>query len=571
MSNSVAIAPNQINPSLALDVTPPATTNPLGLAQSAAGTISALTQAKQFQSEFAAKQRAGQIIAASPDYDTAASALQRDPLVSAFAPEAVGQMRAAANSELTYQGEGQRQGLEGVGVLGKQLPAGILDRGAIPALVSTAIANAKSPAAKASLGTFLDAFHTSMTEGLPSDPAATQAEQSKRLVAFGSAFGATPDQFAAVMPRPGTVATNTGTQVGTFAPAALGNAFAPAGGSPTSFVPAGLGPQVAGAGQAVVGGGNTLGGGGGAAASNGGAAPNPLGVPAIQRPPGGQGGATGVSPPSAQAAPDGTPIIPPNYTPPAPPHIGAPGSGTGGSNVLSPQQSAIAATAAQQYADSTKPYNNAVSSLGTLSYMDNEISSLAKQGGWLTPGSGGEARENIAKAVNTVWNVFGGSGSPPIDPSGVADAEAIYKGTRTMGAQLLSNLTGQSHQAAQTIESLTAAVPGLDNTPLGAKLLINTYSAIAQRTVAERQFDNWYMQQPNQQGNLINAETEFNRLHPPEATANKVLGDLGMSANGFSDPSVVANYVRQGYLSRDQGAKILQQHFPSQFAPAGGQ
>lgn len=98
-----------IDPSISLGVTAPpqAANNPLQMVGQFANIQNALNQNRLFQQSFAARQRAGEIMATAPDTETGLNDLYRDPLVAPFAPQIINTVRegqqTAANIAKLHQ------------------------------------------------------------------------------------------------------------------------------------------------------------------------------------------------------------------------------------------------------------------------------------------------------------------------------------------------------------------------------------------------------------------------------------------------------------------------------------
>lgn len=582
------------------------------------GTLNAINQNRQFQQAFAAKQKAGAILAAAPDLETGMTNLYKDPQVAAFAPEITSNIRQGMLAQTQQQGEVQKQAESGMSGVLRGIVASAGDPKAMTANVTTAFGT-MSPQAQKIAQPYIANLVTSLTDGLDrnSDGSLTTAgtaQLKQRSAALATSVGISPTELQPAYGAPTTI--DSGGQVNPGMTSLSSGAITPSG-APIGKT---LAPAVTGSGQAVVGGGsgvnaipgapNALGVGG--AAGGGGALPQPTGnalgvTPAMQAvvdnanaPAGGKAATAGAAAPVAPALPPATSALVPQHagaatpTPQAlqlaqtqgipvagdgkplytsPADLQSPlkfTTGTGGIPIMSDADKTLASAAAADYtgpgADRFKAAQGAMANFQTL---NNDLDTLARGGGFLSPGSGGTVRAKIGTFLNTTAQMLGKE--LPIDPALGAAAESAMKETGRLGPQVLSQLTGQNHQAAQTIDEMTSTVPSINNTYMGGKLVLAGLQALAQRTIDERQFQAQWLQQPGNHGNLIGADVAFNAAHPAQDYAQGVLDKFGMNSNGFKTDTDVINAVHNGYLTPFQGGTIMHQQFPDKYsAPTNG-
>jgi hypothetical protein len=262
---------------------------------------------------------------------------------------------------------------------------------------------------------------------------------------------------------------------------------------------------------------------------------------------------------AAQLAGDGKPLIPPGFAPSSP-KLGS--SAISGAPVLSPTQQGIATELGKDYSGKElENFQGITQSMSSLRYMDAAYDNMAQGGGFNVPGTLATFRGDFSKAVNTLAQATGQP--PPFDPTKIASIEDFNKETKRMGAQITNSFFGGSRESASVINSMTASVPGIENTYLGGKLLIQGIQGTLQRGIDWRNFENQWQQQ--NQGNLTGALESFNQLHPAQDYANKVLNQFGMNEKGFQSPEAVKSAVTAGYLTRTEASGILKQQFPDQF------
>lgn len=491
--------------------------NPLGTLGTFANVQNALNQNRLFQQTFAARQRLGEIIATAPDAETGWTQAMQDPQVAPFAGEAYANFRQGQVALQQYANEQQVGRDSGLKIVLGALGAGAADPSQLAPNINARLAmlpeqnrNAVAPAAMSIV--------QSLTAGLPKDPALARAEYNKRLVGLSVGSGVmNPQGIDSIFGSPTTINTGGGTVSGTQAPGYAGGGFT--GNSLTPNVPP---PQV-----------NVTAGGG--ARTLGGYAPSPLG-----------GG-------PAQSAPG-------NVTPPAPPAIA--GNGTplkvdpasiprtqldpSGQPIRDPATQKNVENQLDSFNKAQPMYDMAANSIARLDAVDQNIQTLAKGGGWLTPGAGGQLRANLANVINTASAIVNPSAPPPIDVGKTAAAQETIKDNINLGFQLAHTMFGGGREALGTIQNAIAAVPGLDNTPLGGRLLAGVLKAGAQWQLDQRRYKQMQMNQTR--GDLTGSDEAFARLYPPTSYVEPVLKQFGLGPKGFESRDAVKAAFQQGLL-----------------------
>jgi len=227
---------------------------------------------------------------------------------------------------------------------------------------------------------------------------------------------------------------------------------------------------------------------------------------------------------------------------------------------MSAAQQANAETLQKEFSDSgLRAFNNATATLGSLNYMTQDLDALAKAGGLLQPGTGAAWRTAVAKGINTMAEMAGLK--DVFDPKAVSAIDAFNKETNRMGLTVLTTMLGNQREAAQTINNITTkAVPGIDNTFMGGKLVIESLKATTQRAIDQRNWENAW--QARNQGNLNGADEAFNAAHPAQDYANAVLARFGMTPKGFASPAALKAAVANGFMTPKQAAGIGREQFP---------
>ena len=136
--------PQTVDASIPLAVSPPQGLGSGGLLPTLGqfATIqNSLNQNRLFQQTFAAKQRAGQIIAGAPDLETGIKALYADPNVSPFAPEIVSNIRQGMLAQTQQAGALQQQGTDALTGFLKAAPGAIANPQAFDAMANAYLAS----------------------------------------------------------------------------------------------------------------------------------------------------------------------------------------------------------------------------------------------------------------------------------------------------------------------------------------------------------------------------------------------------------------------------------------------
>ena len=479
--------------------------NPLALVEGYVDTAQKLQQFRLLNQTLQARQRASEIIAATPanpdgsiNYDAIARNVFADPTAAFGAAETMNQLRQGALATTQQQSEIGKMQSGGVQSLITALMGSVDDPNAAAPLAQSII-QATPPQARGAV----QGAYENLQRYLDSVP---PAERKQRLTALGLGMGAlAPEAYRQT--------------TGNISPQYTQPGLVPAGGP-------------------------------------GSAGGNALGVPSAATP----SLQTSLQPQAgigAGVAGDGKPLIPPN-TPMTSPNLG---TGTGGAQVLSPNQTTISHQLAQDFATTgMKDLNSAQAGLASLRYMDNAFDQMVKggPGGFLVPGTLANSRAALARFANTAAQIIG---KPvPFDASQIASIEDFNKETRRMGAQVTNSFFGGNHEAAQTIMNMTQSVPNIENTYLGGKLVTEGIRQALQRVIDMRNFQSTWAQQ--NQGNLTGSIETFNRLHPAEDYANTALARFGLGTGGFQSPEAIRQAYRSGYLTLDQAKSLAHQQFP---------
>lgn len=173
----------------------------------------------------------------------------------------------------------------------------------------------------------------------------------------------------------------------------------------------------------------------------------------------------------------------------------------------------------EQFEKAKENYDSAEGLKLQLQQMQDQLGQLGTSG-FMSPGTGGAERAAFAKHMNSLAKSYLGldDKSLPFDPNKVASAEDIMKGTTRLGFDLARQLG--SREAMMVVQQAVGAVPGIENTPRGAKLVFGSLNSAAQRQQDYYEYlQNWAQTHPNTMG----ADVAFNKAYPVEHYATAAL------------------------------------------------
>jgi hypothetical protein len=208
--------------------------------------------------------------------------------------------------------------------------------------------------------------------------------------------------------------------------------------------------------------------------------------------------------------------------------------------------------------------------LTNAAYLDNEFDRL--KGTALEPGWAGESRVRLAQAYNTSIDWLNSQGANidnknKVEVGAVGSGEAIIKSAIQLGYNFTKFSFGNQREAAQTIQTSLKAVPGLENSYYGGKLLIATVQAGAQRQIDLRNFQRQWLNDPRAHGSLEGSEEEFNRQYPGVNYANGVLAKFGLTKDGFESRAKIDEAFQNGWISKETAANAQIQFTKSHSPP----
>ena len=165
-------------------------------------------------------------------------------------------------------------------------------------------------------------------------------------------------------------------------------------------------------------------------------------------------------------------------------------------------------------------YASAVGTTRAMEDLDHQFDQLNSQGAsWYNTGAGAQWKLAAAKAVNAV---AASSNLPPIfDEAKVASGEDIVKQSKLAGMQTLATFFGGSREAASIVHSTQSAVPNIENTPQGGKLVLNGIREGAQWVQDQHEFmANWSQ---THAGNMVGADVAFNKQTPSQMYTRRAI------------------------------------------------
>lgn len=191
------------DPTIPMGIKPPdqSQTNPLTTIGNFANVQDKLNQIKLFQQTFAARQKAGEILATAPSLDEGLTALMKDPLTAPFSGEILNQVRQSMLSQLQFQGTEQEQAQNGFMAVMKALTPAMNDPTMFSSLVDAQLATL-SPAAKARVVPAMESIKKGLLGDLPSDPSEARGVFNRRLAGLLAGAGITNDTIRGLTGTP---------------------------------------------------------------------------------------------------------------------------------------------------------------------------------------------------------------------------------------------------------------------------------------------------------------------------------------------------------------------------------
>jgi hypothetical protein len=490
-----------------------------------ADTLGKINSLKQFQQTFAARQRMGEILSSAPDSETGWSEIMKDPSVAPWAGEAFSNWRTGQLAYTQQQGEQQKQATGAMETFISQFPRLLANPGSWDSAVQQVLAITPE-AVRPKVAESMAALQKGLLGGV--DPNSPQARDTlnKNLSA---ALLTVPNGQAMVNGVLGaTSSQDVGGQIRTGVTTPVQGGIH--GEAPGQFTSAGVLQKT----QA------------------------PTFVPGTPKLVGGAYG-------TGEGQPEGGPVTlgtagngkPLSYDPKVDGQSPRASVGEAGLNVLSEPQKTAAETAMKEWeGPGARAFSNAQTTMGLLNEMDRDFDTMRDAGGMLVPGAAARFRTTLASYANMIAQATD-SKSLPFDPKAIASIESLTKDTKRLGLSVLTTMLGNQREAAETINNITGAVPNIENTYLGGKLLIASIRAATERAINQREFENAWQADPQNQGNLTGSDIAFNKKYPATEYADRVLNSFGLDKTGFKDSGAVISAYNKGWLTKQQAHDII--------------
>jgi hypothetical protein len=182
-------------------------------------------------------------------------------------------------------------------------------------------------------------------------------------------------------------------------------------------------------------------------------------------------------------------------------------------------------------------FASALNSQRQLAEMESEFDALNAKPGWYSTGTGAEWKMRTGRTINTLVQSMGGK--PIFNEEKLAAGEDIVKLSKLLGMQVLTSSFGGNREAASIVESTQKAVPGMENTPLGAKLLLSSMKEGAQFLVDQHTFmSDWYQ---THKGDMVGADVAFAKAYSPNKYAFRAISQI--KPYEVSDPKEYTRYL----------------------------
>jgi hypothetical protein len=168
---------------------------------------------------------------------------------------------------------------------------------------------------------------------------------------------------------------------------------------------------------------------------------------------------------------------------------------------------------------------------------------------WYNTGAGAAWKLDVGKTLNSI---AAAAGAPPIvDPVKLAAGEDLTKQTKLAGMQVLSTFFGGQREAAAILTSTQSAVPNIENTPQGAKLVLNGILEAARWQSDQHTFaTNWYRQHA---GDMVGSDVAFAQAYRPEMYTRRAVSMVRPFK--VTDPSQMNNYLPGTHIIAPDGSE----------------
>lgn len=169
-------------------------------------------------------------------------------------------------------------------------------------------------------------------------------------------------------------------------------------------------------------------------------------------------------------------------------------------------------------------YQAAQNTQAWVHQIESAADTMSKAGPAYMTGPYAQARLGLMSGANDVARSIGVTA--PFDQGALASWEEMKKATTTAGFELSSHYEGHARQAAATIMNATSAVPGMENSPVGLKLVAAGIHEGAQSAIDLHNYRQTMLNQTQGGDKFMSAETDFYTAHPAEQYAQRAISTV---------------------------------------------
>jgi len=406
----------------------------------------------------------------------------------------------------------------------------------------------------------MQAWFSGINAGLPADPAAANAERSRRIGLSLASSGMSGPEIDSTLGKTNIVHMPQGDYIINATPFGI---------QPQGFIPAGIAPELAPTDRGVYPGTGyqpvqaapyipT----GVPQPSGGAGSPNQLGGQPVPPPQAAPAAAPTAAPAAAEQVPlaaDGTPLWTPDVMAQNPPQGRMDPTGTQWQWQGGPTFGAAVQDRAKTFNDKESPrFMDSSNAIRQFESMDASLDRLKDT--LLRPGALASERGAAASAVNTgiaLFNSTFGTKIPEFFGESLRDYNSFVKDMRQAQFSVLATQFGHQREAGTVVATAGQAVPGIENSFLGNKLVLEELKSGVKRYQDMYGFTQHWMM--THRGDPQGADIAFNKLHPAQDYENKVLSDFGLTRNGFRNQSAIDYAYAHNWIDDDLHEKATRQ------------
>jgi len=199
-----------------------------------------------------------------------------------------------------------------------------------------------------------------------------------------------------------------------------------------------------------------------------------------------------------------------------------------------PQKGAAVQNTFDKFIDKETPrYESAKQALMQFDAMDSALNQIAHS--FVRPGTGAQYRYEGIKALNMATDalndVLGTKVGHLAENADLASFENFVKEAVRAQFQVVSTQFGYQREAGSVVAAAGRAVPDVDKTLMGDKLVLENLRAATKRTIDQHEFQLEWARTHHQ--DLTGADVKFNQAHPTEGYSDSTLRKFGLTRDGF--------------------------------------